>query len=747
MRMVWFVLPAMMTAACASGNAHRASQSLDYAAGGCADPTFLEQYAATRRFSSGFPTSIKIVPDGSEVLFLRSGPRNNVQDLYAFDTTTGKERVLLTAEQILEGAEEKLSAEELARRERMRMSSRGIATYQLSKDGTLILVPLSGRLFVIERASGNARELKSDYATPIDARFSPDGRSVACVRDGNLFVINVESGEERQLTTGADAKVQFGLAEFVAQEEMDRREGYWWSPDSAFLAYQRTDTQGMETMHIMDAMRPEVAPQKWPYPRAGQTNAVVQLGVVSVAGGETTWIRWDRQRFPYLATVRWSEKSPLTVLVQNRAQTEEGLLSVNTDTGATTELLIERDEAWLNLDQKMPKWLSDGSAFLWTTERDGAWQLELRSSDGSFDRTLTKEEMGLKGFLHLDSNNRNVFLSASDDPTQTHVFRLSMDASSADALNRMTSTPGAHSAIFAEKSGVHVLTSNTLDGQRTFEVRDASGTTIGRLRSVAEDPPFIPNIELTRVGRNPDFHAVLIRPRNFDSGKQYPVIDSVYGGPHSQTVQAAARNYLLQQWIADHGFIVVSIDGRGTPSRGRAWERSIKGNLIDIPLADQIAGLKALGRKYSELDLSRVGIYGWSFGGYFSAMAAMRRPDVFSAGVAGAPVCDWRDYDTHYTERYMGLPDENADGYDRSSVLSYCKELSRPLLIIHGTADDNVYFMHSLKMSGALFRAGHDHEFLALSDFTHMVADPLVTSRLYARIVGFFLRHLVGIES
>ena len=282
-----------------------------------------------------------------------------------------------------------------------------------------------------------------------------------------------------------------------------------------------------------------------------------------------------------------------------------------------------------------------------------------------------------------------------------------------------------------------------MDGRRAQTVRSSDGRQLRQLQSVAEQPPFIPQIELTAVGSRPSFHAVLVRPRNFDSRCRYPVIVSVYGGPHAQTVVAAPSAYLLQQWIADHGFIVVSVDGRGTPSRGRSWERVLKGNLIDIPLDDQVAGLKALGRKYRELDLDRVGIYGWSFGGYFSAIAVMRRPDVFDVGVAGAPVAEWLDYDTHYTERYLGLPDDNPSGYADSSVLTYAKNLEKPLLIIHGTADDNVYFSHSLKMSNALFRAGKPHDFLALSDFTHMVADPLVTTRLYQRIVDYFRDHLI----
>jgi len=439
--------------------------------------------------------------------------------------------------------------------------------------------------------------------------------------------------------------------------------------------------------------------------------------------------------------VRWKDQAPLTILVQNRQQTEEALLRVDVETGSTALLLVEKDDAWINLDQSMPKWFPDGSAFLWTTERNGAWQLELRGADGRLLRPLTTPEFRYKGLIDLDPESKVVFVSGGDDPTQTHLFRLSTEASAAAPV-QLTTQPGQHSATFSENHQVYVYTTSTMDGKRTQVVRSADGRELGRLQSVAEEPPFVPNIELTTVGSDPSFHAVLVRPRNFDSRRRYPVIVSVYGGPHAQTVSASPSGYLLQQWIADHGFIVVSIDGRGTPSRGRDWERVIKGNLIDVTLNDQVAGLKALGKKYRELDLNRVGIYGWSFGGYFSAMAVMRRPDVFDAGVAGAPVSEWLDYDTHYTERYMGLPDDNASGYVASSVLTYAKDLEKPLLIIHGTSDDNVYFSHSLKMSNALFRAGKTHDFLALSGFTHMVPDPLVTTRLYQRIVDYFVEHL-----
>ena len=744
MRPWTFVLVASLTALCGCRTGgHSARRTLPQAsAASIADPTFLEQYAHTRRFSAGVPTGIKVVPDGSAVLFLRSPARSFVQDLYEFNTSTGQERLLLTADAILQGAEEQLSPEERARRERMRMSARGIAGYQLSKDGERILVPLSGRLFVIERAAGTVIELESEKGFPIDARFSPDGRSVACVREGDLFVIDVVSGEERQLTTGADKLVSFGAAEFVAQEEMGRREGYWWSPDGGQIVYQRTDTAGLEVMHILDATRPERPPQSWPYPRPGKKNADVQLGIIAREGGETTWIHWDRERYPYLATVRWTDNAPPSILVQNREQTEEVLLSVEPETGSTSILLVERDPAWLNLEQAMPKWLPDGSAFLWMTERNGAWQVELRSRDGRLSRALHAPDLGLRDFVHLDPTAGYVYATASEVPTESHLYRLSL--ADETVPSRITDERGVHSAAFGEGHEVYVHTASLMDGRRIQNVMHIDGRTLGSLRSVGEQPPFVPNIELVRAGRDPSFNAVLIRPRNFEPGRSYPVIDSVYGGPSSQTVMADPRRYLLQQWIADHGFIVVSIDGRGTPGRGREWERIIKGNLIDVSLNDQVAGLQALGGEYPELDLDRVGIYGWSFGGYFSAMAVMRMPEMFDVAVAGAPVADWLDYDTHYTERYMGLPDQNPEGYAKSSVLTYAAKLDAPLLIVHGTADDNVYFMHSMKMSNELFRAGKHHDFLVLSDFTHMVADPLVTTRLYSKIVGFLSDALRG---
>jgi dipeptidyl-peptidase-4 len=732
-----------------AGSARRLSLPIliYFATGACwaqtnRDTDFLKQYAVTYRFSLGHPAAIKITRDGDAVLFLRSGPRSFVRDLYEFDIAAGTERMLASAEQILQGEEEKLTAEALARRERMRLAARGIATFGVSRDGRRVLVPLSGSLYVLERASGKLLELTSTVGFPIDAQFSPNGNMVACVREGDLYVIDVASTGEQRLTEGASETLTHGLAEFVAQEEMSRMHGYWWSSDSQTIVYQETDTSDVEELHIADPSRPSQPPKDWRYPRSGKNNARVRLGIISVAGGDTTWIAWNRERYPYVAVVSWEEHAPLTILVQNREQTEEVLLAVDPATGTTTKLLIETDPAWLNLDHAMPHWLSGGHEFLWSTERNGDWQLELRRRDGSLVAALTPRDLGYRGLLGIDEERGVGFVSGGRDPTQNHIYRVSFDPNG-PIPEHVTDEPGMHWATFSERGGTNVRTLRQVNVNKLrFLAYRGDGSLSGELKSVAELPPLAPQVELTLVGNEPKLHAAIVRPSDFDAKRRYPVVVNVYGGPIGKMVTADGRRYLINQWIANHGFIVVSIDGRGTPARGRDWERSIKGNLIDLPLADQVRGLQALGEENAEMDLSRVGIYGWSFGGYFSAMAVMQRPDIFHVGVAGAPVVDWRDYDTHYTERYLGLPSKNEEGYRASSVLTFAPGLTRPLLLIHGTADDNVYFFHSMKLCDALFRAGKPYDFLPLSGFTHMVPDPLITERLHSRIVEYFMEHL-----
>lgn len=707
------------------------------------EASFLEAWAETYRFRLGRPTAITFSPDDTTVYFLRSGPRSFVQDLFALDLRRGEERRVLSARELLGAGGERLSAEEKARRERMRLASRGLTRYELSRDGSKLLVPLSGRLFLHDIARNKTRALPDAGGYAQDARLSPDGKHVAVVRAGELWVIDLGRDRQRRLTHGAGRTLSHATAEFVAQEEMGRHRGFWWSPDSTRIVYQQSDESGVEVWHVADPTRPESEPRGSAYPRPGQRNVSVRLGVVTVSGGPTTWIDWDRTAHEYLAAVRWQDRAPLTLVVQNRAQTEVRVLRVDARTGSTRTLLVERDSAWVDLHRRAPLWLPDGTGFVWVTERRGAKQAELHGADGSLRAVLHDPELGLTEIVGIDRDR--LLVRASADPTESHLFYLTLPPAE-EAPRRLTRAAGIHDALGFSASGAFVHHGATLHEGRVWEVVSPVGDG-RRIASLAEEPPLVPRLEFVETKGDPSFHAVLVRPHDLPRGNALPVIVHVYGGPTSTMVRRDPDRYLLDQWIANHGFVVVSIDGRGTPGRGRDWSRAVHRNLIEKPLADQVSGLRALAADHPELDAGRVGIYGWSFGGYVSAMAAMRRGDVFRAAVAGAPVVDWADYDTHYTERYMGLPRDNRAGYADANALTWAGDLAVPLLLVHGTDDDNVYFAHSLKLSNALFRAGKVHEFLPLAGFTHMVPDPEVTRRLYERIVSFFEAHLQAEES
>ena len=706
------------------------------------ETTYLRTLAQTRSFQLGRPVRPLPTPDNKAVLFLRSEPRSAKLSLFEFDVDTGKTRELLTPADVLKGAQEKLSPEEKAARERMRVSVGGFTNFQLSEDGSEILLTLSGKLYLVERATKKVRELPTGKGFLLDPKFSPDGKKISYVRDHDVYVLDLATSKETQVTKGGTALVEHGVAEFVAQEEMGRFTGYWWAPDSERIVYQETDNDGVEVWHVADPIHPEGKPTPFYYPRPGKNNAKVKLGVVSIGGGKTTWIDWNRDKYPYLATVRWQKKAPLCLTVQSRDQRELALLEADAKTGKTTILLTEKSPTWVNLRQEVPRWLPSGDAFLWVSEKDDVPRVELRSHDGKFRRVLINADLGYQSLVSVAKDGDELIFIASKNPTEAQVYRFSIKHPFAEP-ELITKEPGMHGAVFSRDHGLSVVTSRTMKEMPKSLVYGKEGKLIGDLPSVAEEPKRIPVVDLVEVGdKGRKFHAAVIFPHDYDAKKKYPVIVDVYGGPHHSHVAAAQTRWLLDQWYADQGFIVVAIDGRGTPGRGATWERAIYQKFGSVPLDDQVAALKKLGAKYVMMDLTRVGIDGWSFGGYMSALAVMRRPDVFHAGVAGAPVCDWLDYDTHYTERYLGVPPKDAEAYKEGSLLTYAQDLKRPLMILHGTADDNVYFRHSLKLVDALFRAGKDFEMVPLSGLTHMVPDPLVMERLHGRIALFFQKHL-----
>ena len=640
-----------------------------------ADDGFLRQYAQTRSFTNGMPKQVRPTPDGRWVLFLRSEATSTVQSLYAFDVTTGKTAQVLTAEALLKGATQQLSVAERAELERKRISARGFTGFELSRDGKTLVTVLSGRVYAVDVGTLTAgKPAAIAFRTlPVEGVLNPtlslDGKQLAYVKDYDLHVLDLATGTSRPLTTGGTERLSHGLPEFVAQEEMRRFEGFWWSPDGKQLAYEESDTRDVETFTIQDPARPEAPANTFPYPRPGKANAKVRLGLVSATGGPTTWVSWDQESYPYLARVVWPKHGPLTVLVQNRPQTEEVLLAVEPSTGATRTLLSERDAAWLNLPpaEQVPTWLEDGSGFFWLTERSGAWEVEFHGPDGALLGTWVKGTDHLVSLVGYDEAEKTLYFIASPQPPDTVAMRVRAGAS-AERLVPGTAERTAQSLKLSDDGSLRLLTHPDGAGAMRTEVQDRHGKTLGVLPSVAQPPPFTPRVEYRQVGEK-GFWTAVLRPRSAVPGQKLPVLVDCYGGPHANMVQAAPLFYLLAQWQADQGFLVVSIDGRGTPRRGRAWERAIKDDFSGVILDDQVAALQALAAVVPEMDLSRVGISGWSFGGYLAALAVLKRPDVFHASVAGAPVVDWLDYDTTYTERYLGIPPAADAVYARNGLL------------------------------------------------------------------------------
>lgn len=702
------------------------------------DRDFVRRLALTKNFTLGAPVLPTPAPDGKSVLFLRSGARDRKQSLFELDIGTRAVRAIASPDAVLAGPET-LSPEERARRERMRVTTSGFTSFEISRDGTHVLLTLSGRVFVLTRATGAIKELPTGKGAAIDPHFGPNGRTVAYVRGSDVRVIGLEDPAELQVTTGGTARKPHGLAEFIAEEELDRHRGFWWSPDGSQILYEEADTSGMDLVTIADVAHPEKEPDRVPYPRPGRPNARVRFGIVALTGGPTTWIALDDARWPYVATVTWGEHGQLALCVLDRLQKNAQLLLVDTRTGATRPLLTEHDDAWLNVDPSVPRFLADGR-FLWSSDRAGERRLELRAASGEIVWTAAP---GYAKLVDVDERARRAVVDVHVDPTRSVTVDVDLARGTTGAIppGPPLDTTTRFGSSQHDLSVVRVATPTTL---ARHWARDRAGTLDAEIPSVAEDPGPIPGAELGKVGPD-DVRVAILRPRGFVTGRSYPVIDAAYGGPHRNMVQASP--YLRDQWLADAtGAIVVALDARGTERRGRAWERALAGRLGDVPLGGHVEALAALGRAHAEMDMSRVGIYGWSFGGYLAALATVSRPDVFKAGVAGAPVTEWRDYDSAYTERYLGLPDPEKAAYDAASVLVRAAAKpagpARPLLLIHGTADDNVLFTHTLKLTDAMERAGRPFELMPLAGITHLPYEPDLAEALWTRVAAFLRANL-----
>ncbi|HEY4826486.1 MAG TPA: prolyl oligopeptidase family serine peptidase [Solirubrobacteraceae bacterium] len=685
--------------------------------------SFPRQKARTRNFTLGAPRSFVAAPDGSRVVFLRSPAGDDPRTaLWVFDVTERHERLVAEpSDQTGAAGGEALSVEERARRERAREAAGGIVAYATDRAVGLAAFVQSGRLFVADLVSGGARELS--VPTPaFDPRPDPQGRQIAFVHERAIHVVGLADGVVRRVAGDDADTVSWGMAEFVAAEEMRRSRGFWWASDGERLLAARVDEAPVRRLWIADVAEPDAPPRAVRYPQAGTANASVEVHVLRLDGGPAVQVAWDAAAYPYLARARWDERGPL-IAVQTRDQRRLAVLAVDPVSGQTSSLITESDAAWVDLVSGVPRRLSDGRL----VTVGGVEDTVALIVDG---QPVTPPGMEVREVMGASEDA--VLFSATTEPTEVHIYSWAAE----HGLSELSPEPGVHTAAGNPRTPVIGSRTMSHDG-----IRWAIGDHV--FASRAEQPMLTPEVRLFTLGER-ELRVGLVLPRGHEPGQTLPVLLDPYGGPQHQRVVASRQGWLESQWLADQGFAVIVADGRGTPGRGRAWARAVRGDLAGPVLEDQIAALNEVAALAPDLDLRRVGIRGWSFGGFLAALAVLRRPDVFHAAVAGAPVTDWRLYDTHYTERYLGVEPDGADraAYDISSLLDEAAALRRPLLLIHGLVDDNVVAANTLKLSQRLTEAGRLHGVLPLTGITHMTPQEAVAENLLIVQVEFLRRAL-----
>jgi len=662
------------------------------------------------------------------VAFIRSKAGDDPEGcLWVLDVESGQERMVFDPAAGDGGKE--LTQEELDRRERMREQMTGVTTYDVDPMITFATFVLGGQVHVADLVDGGARPLEgAPEGGAFDARPDPTGRRAAYLVDGALHIQDLAGGSGRVLAHDDDPDILWGVAEFVASEELERHRGFWWSPDGERIAAARVDERLVRVWHIASPVDPGAPPRAVRYPQAGTDNADVSLSVLGLDGSRVD-VDWDRDALPYLVEVTWSDRCPLTLLVLSRDQKRWVVLEADPASGKTQTLVDQTAEHWQTIVAGVPDRLTDGRLGF------------VGESEDTRRITVDGEPVTPPGLqvATIHDVGDDVLFSAQDDPTELHVWRTGGRGGRPD---RLTSEPGVHGAV--RGGAVTLLVSDLADRRmrRVRVVRD--GADVAEIRSLVESPVIEPHPTFGVVGDR-DIRVALYTPGGTDPAAPLPVILDPYGGPHFAKVLNAYRATLEPQWLADQGFAVLVADGRGTPGRGIAWEHAVYRDFAAPVLEDQVDALHAAADRYGFLDLERVGIRGWSFGGFLAALAVLRRPDVFHAAVAGAPVTDQTLYDTAYTERYLGMPQDEPDVYRRNSLIEDAPNLSRPLLLIHGLADDNVFVANTLRMSRALTEAGRLHSVVPLSGITHMTTEESVAENLLLLQVRF-LREALGLD-
>ena len=714
-----------------------------------AEPLDIERIFASPSLDGNAPRALKVSPDGERVTFLK-GKQTDYErlDLWEYHIDSGETRLLFDSNDLQSG-EEVLSDEEKARRERMRLSGSGIVSYQWSADGKALLFPLGGDVYYHKLGEKGAKQLLDTDVFETDIKLSPKGNYISFIRDQNLFVKHIESGKETAITKEGGGNIKFGMAEFVAQEEMGRMTGYWWSPDESFIAFTKVDESPVDVISRSEIYADDIKTIDQKYPKAGTNNVLVELAIQNINNGARRWVDLGEDKDIYLARGKWMPNSEtFTYQWQTRDQQTLELRAYNVPTEKQSVLLSETSNTWVNLHNDL-YFLSDSDQFIWASERDGFKHLYLYENNGKLVRQLTQGDWVVDNIEAVDAkSNRIYFAGRKDTPLESHAYSVSLNGGD---ISRITNEGAYHSVSFSKDASIFIDRFSTINSPAQVSLNDASGKRITWLEEnkVEEGHPLYPYMD---TWTKPEFGDIttkdgatlkyrIYKPENLE--KKHPVIVYLYGGPHAQVVTnswAGNRGLLMQHWV-DKGYVVFTLDNRGSNYRGKAFEDPIYKKMGFVEVDDQVAGVEFL-RTLPYVDAKRIGVHGHSYGGYMTLMTMFKAGDYFQAGVSGAPVTDWRLYDTHYTERYMGNPKTDDDAYTASSVFPYAKDLKGDLLIYHGMADDNVLFTHSTMLYKHLQDLAIPFETMDYPGKKHSIRGKQTGIHLYKTITNFFDRNL-----
>ena len=683
-------------------------------------------------------------PDGKRLSYFetKGSAKEAKTELWEMDAASGERRLLVASDKL----ESILPAEPSKPTQATGLGRRAPSQYQWAPDGAGILFQGPAALAWLDVKSQTERTLVSGKATLADPKISPDGRNVSFVRDHNVWLVNLADGKEHAITQGGTEEVRKGELDWVYPEELEIKTAYWWSPDSSAIAYLEMDERKVSQYPMVDFSSPSGEAEMERYPTAGGANPIVRVFVAPLNGGEPRAMDTGAETDIYIPRVNWlTDSKHLAIQRLNRTQTTLDLLIAEAATGKTRAALSENDPNWINVSDDL-YFLKDGKRFLWSSERSGYRHLYLYDLEGKQLAQLTKGEWEISAVDAIDESKGLVYFSAAEkSPLERCLYRVAFDGT---GFTRLTRDEGTHVAVFAPNAAAFYDTySNTATPPRQDLYR-ADGSRIATINEnkVAElaDYHLSPVEFLTVKSRDGvQLNASIIKPPDFNPQKKYPVLVYTYGGPHAQVVRNGwgGANFLWHQLMAQKGYIIFSLDNRGSAGRGHAFEAPLHFRMGAQELSDQRDGVKYL-RSLSYVDANRIGIWGWSYGGHMTLHAMFEAGDDFKVGFAGGPVTDWRYYDTIYTERYLGLPQRNEKGYQDSSPVKYAGQLKGRLLIAHGTGDDNVHYANTLAVINDLIDAGKYVEVLAFPGRGHGVSDPPARRVLMQRVTQFFLDNL-----